>query len=116
MVGPLTGTVDLITNKRSIETTVLVDNNQMIVLGGLNEDDLQESVSKVPLLGSIPVFGRLFSSSAESRVQRNLMVFLRPTILMDSADVTSLSGEKYNYINAEKIIESSNKDILDLTQ
>ena len=116
VVGPLTGTVDLITNKRSIETTVLVDNNQMIVLGGLNEDDLQESVSKVPLLGSIPVFGRLFSSSAESRVQRNLMVFLRPTILMDSADVTSLSGEKYNYINAEKIIESSNKDILDLTQ
>ena len=77
VVGPLTGTADLITNKRSIETTVLVDNNQMIVLGGLNEDDLQESVSKVPLLGSIPVFGRLFSSSAESRVQRNLMVFLR---------------------------------------
>ena len=116
VVGPLTGTADLITNKRSIETTVLVDNNQMIVLGGLNEDDLQESVSKVPLLGSIPVFGRLFSSSAESRVQRNLMVFLRPTILMDSADVTSLSGEKYNYINAEKIIGSSIKDILDLTQ
>ena len=116
VVGPLTGTADLITNKRSIETTVLVDNNQMIVLGGLNEDDLQESVSKVPLLGSIPVFGRLFSSSAESRVQRNLMVFLRPTILMDSADVTSLSGEKYNYINAEKIIGSSNKNILDLTQ
>jgi len=116
VVGPLTGTADLITNKRSIETTVLVDNNQMIVLGGLNEDDLQESVSKVPLLGSIPVFGRLFSSSAESRVQRNLMVFLRPTILMDSADVSSLSGEKYNYINAEKIIESSNKNILDLTQ
>ena len=116
VVGPLTGTADLITNKRSIETTVLVDNNQMIVLGGLNEDDLQESVSKVPLLGSIPVFGRLFSSSAESRVQRNLMVFLRPTILMDSADVTSLSGEKYNYINAEKIIGSFNKDILDLTQ
>ena len=116
VVGPLTGTADLITNKRSIETTVLVDNNQMIVLGGLNEDDLQERVSKVPLLGSIPVFGRLFSSSAESRVQRNLMVFLRPTILMDSSDVTSLSGEKYNYINAEKIIGSSNKDILDLTQ
>ena len=116
VVGPLTGTADLITNKRSIETTVLVDNNQMIVLGGLNEDDLQESISKVPLLGSIPVFGRLFSSSAESRVQRNLMVFLRPTILMDSADVSSLSGEKYNYINAEKIIGSSNKNILDLTQ
>ena len=87
VVGPLTGTADLITNKRSIETTVLVDNNQMIVLGGLNEDDLQESVSKVPLLGSIPVFGRLFSSSAESRVQRNLMAvsythLTLPTILL----------------------------------
>ena len=116
VVGPLTGTADLITNKRSIETTVLVDNNQMIVLGGLNEDDLQESVSRVPLLGSIPVFGRLFSSSAESRVQRNLMVFLRPTILMDSADVSSLSGEKYNYINAERILGTSNKNILDLTE
>lgn len=117
VVGPLTGTADLITNKRSIETTVLVDNHQMIVLGGLNEDDLQESVSKVPLLGSIPLIGRLFRSSAESRVQRNLMVFLRPTILMDSADVSSLSGEKYNYINAERILNNSDKTLmLDLTE
>ena len=116
VVGPLTGTADLITNKRSIETTVLVDNNQMIVLGGLNEDDLQESVSKVPLLGSIPVFGRLFSSSAESRVQRNLMVFLRPRILIDSADVSTLSGEKYNYINAEVLPRSSAEtQVIDLT-
>ena len=117
VVGPLTGTADLITNKRSIETTVLVDNHQMIVLGGLNEDDLQESMSKVPLLGSIPLIGRLFRSSAESRVQRNLMVFLRPTILMDSADVSSLSGEKYNYINAERMLNNPDKtSILDLTE
>jgi general secretion pathway protein D len=116
IVGPLTGTADLITNKRSIETTVLVDNNQMIVLGGLNEDDLQESISRVPILGSIPILGRLFSSSAESRVQRNLMVFLRPTILIDSADVSTLSGEKYNYINAEAFLRSSAKTpIIDLT-
>jgi len=116
IVGPLTGSTDLITNKRSIETTVLVDNNQMIVLGGLNEDDLQESISRVPILGSIPILGRLFSSSAESRVQRNLMVFLRPTILIDSADVSTLSGEKYNYINAEAILRSSAKTpIIDLT-
>ena len=116
IVGPLKGTADLITNKRSIETTVLVDNNQMIVLGGLNEDDLQESISRVPILGSIPLIGKLFSSSAESRVQRNLMVFLRPTILIDSADVSSLSGEKYNYINAEAILRSSIKTpIIDLT-
>ena len=89
----------------------------MIVLGGLNEDDLQESISRVPILGSIPLMGRLFRSSAESRVQRNLMVFLRPTILIDSADVSTLSGEKYNYINAEKILgDRSNQPILDLTQ
>ena len=89
----------------------------MIVLGGLNEDDLQESVSKVPLLGSIPLIGRLFRSSAESRVQRNLMVFLRPTILMDSADVSSLSGQKYNYINAERMLNNPDKtSILDLTE
>ena len=116
IVGPLTGTADLITNKRSIETTVLVDNNQMIVLGGLNEDDVQESISRVPLLGSIPVLGRLFSSSAESRVQRNLMVFLRPRILIDSTDVSTLSGEKYNYINAEALLRSSTETpIIDLT-
>ena len=116
IVGPLTGTADLITNKRSIETTVLVDNNQMIVLGGLNEDDLQESISRVPILGSIPVLGRLFSSSAESRVQRNLMVFLRPRILIDSTDVSTLSGEKYNYINAEALLRSSTETpIIDLT-
>jgi len=117
IVGPLTGTADLITNKRSIETTVLVDNNQMIVLGGLNEDDLQESISRVPILGSIPLLGRFFSSSAESRVQRNLMVFLRPTILIDSADVSSLSGEKYNFINAERFLNTPSTDqILDLTE
>ena len=116
IVGPLTGTADLITNKRSIETTVLVDNNQMIVLGGLNEDDVQESISRVPILGSIPVLGRLFSSSAESRVQRNLMVFLRPRILIDSTDVSALSGEKYNYINAEALLRSSTETpIIDLT-
>ena len=116
IVGPLTGTADLITNKRSIETTVLVDNNQMIVLGGLNEDDVQESISRVPILGSIPVLGRLFSSSAESRVQRNLMVFLRPRILIDSTDVSTLSGEKYNYINAEVLLRSSTETpIIDLT-
>ena len=116
IVGPLTGTADLITNKRSIETTVLVDNNQMIVLGGLNEDDVQESISRVPILGSIPILGRLFSSSAESRVQRNLMVFLRPRILIDSTDVSTLSGEKYNYINAEVLLRSSTETpIIDLT-
>ncbi|MDB9909789.1 type II secretion system protein GspD [Gammaproteobacteria bacterium] len=117
VVGPLTGTTDLITNKRSIETTVLVENNQMIVLGGLIDDDLQENITRIPILGSIPLIGRLFSSSAESRVQRNLMVFLRPTILSDAADISELSNAKYNFITAEQLLrDPDSKPILDLTQ
>jgi len=117
VVGPLTGTTDLITNKRSIETTVLVDNNQMIVLGGLIDDDLQENITRVPILGSIPIIGRLFSSTAESRVKRNLMVFLRPTILSDSSDISDLSNSKYNFITAEQLLrDPESKPILDLTK
>ena len=76
--------LDLITNKREIETTVLVDNNQIIVLGGLIDEDTQEVVSKVPLLGSIPLLGRIFQSSSTSTSTKNLMVFLKPTILTNS--------------------------------
>ena len=65
VAGPLTGTTDLITNKRTIETTVLVDNNQIIVLGGLVDEDIQEDIQRVPVLGSIPVLGRLFQSTSE---------------------------------------------------
>jgi len=69
--------LDLITNKREIETTVLVDNNQIIVLGGLIDEDTQEVVSKVPLLGSIPLLGRIFQSSSTSTSTKNLMVFFK---------------------------------------
>lgn len=117
VAGPLTGTTDLITNKRSIETTVLVDNNQIIVLGGLIDDDLQEDISSVPILGSIPVIGKIFSSSAKSRVQRNLMVFLRPTILTDTNDISSLSNKKYNFIQAEKLLrDPESRPLIDLSK
>ncbi|MFH4032272.1 type II secretion system secretin GspD, partial [Acinetobacter baumannii] len=76
---------DLITSKRSIKSTVLADDGQVIVLGGLIQDDLQRSDSRVPLLGDIPGVGRLFRSSRETRVKRNLMVFLRPSIVRDAA-------------------------------
>ena len=115
VVGPLTGTADLITNKRTIETTVLVDNNQVIVLGGLIDDDIQSSESRVPFLGAIPVFGNLFKTSSQSRVKRNLLVFIRPTILFDSDDVMELSNEKYNYIEAARLLDGAKSDIIDLT-
>ena len=87
---PMSG-IDIITNKRAIETTALVDNNQIIVLGGLVDEDTQDSISKVPLLGSIPVLGRLFQSSSSTTVKKNLMVFLRPTIITDSNSANSTS-------------------------
>ncbi|MFL2727318.1 MAG: secretin N-terminal domain-containing protein, partial [Gammaproteobacteria bacterium] len=113
VVGPLTGTADLITNKRTIETTVLVDNNQVIVLGGLIDDDIQSSESRVPFLGAIPVVGNLFKTSSQSRVKRNLLVFIRPTILFDSNDVMELSNEKYNYIEAARLLDGAKSDIID---
>ena len=107
--------IDIITNKREIETTVLVDNNQIIVLGGLIDEDIQEVVSKVPLLGSIPVLGRLFQSSSKSTSTKNLMVFLKPTILKDSDVANQISLEKYNYFKAEQEIKNKNP-IIDLTK
>ena len=115
VAGPLTGTTDLITNKRTIETTVLVDNNQIIVLGGLVDEDIQEDIQRVPVLGSIPVLGKLFQSSSESKVKKNLMVFLRPKILVDSESVSQISTEKYNFIKAEQLLKQQSK-LIDLTE
>ena len=107
--------IDIITNKREIETTVLVDNNQIIGLGGLIDEDNQEVISKVPVLGSIPVLGRLFQSSSTSTSTKNLMVFLKPTILTDSDVANQISLEKYNYFKAEQEIKNKNS-IIDLTK
>ena len=105
--------LDLITNKREIETTVLVDNNQIIVLGGLIDEDTQEVVSKVPLLGSIPLLGRIFQSSSTSTSTKNLMVFLKPTILTNSDIANEISLEKYNYFKAEQKLKDNT--VIDLT-
>ena len=106
---------DLITNKREIETTVLVDNNQIIVLGGLIDEDVQEVVSKVPILGSIPLLGKLFQSSSTTTSKKNLMVFLKPTILIDSSTAQAISLEKYNFIKAQQELDK-NKEVIDLTE
>ena len=90
--------VDLITNKRSIKSTILAENGQVIVLGGLIQDDVTQADSKVPLLGDIPLIGALFRSTKETRIKRNLMVFLRPTVVRDGAGLAALSGKKYSDI------------------
>ena len=111
---PMSG-IDIITNKRAIETTALVDNNQIIVLGGLVDEDKQDTVSKVPLLGSVPILGRLFQSSSSTTVKKNLMVFLRPTIITDSESAMSTSSDKYNYIKARQMLTGESQQLIDLT-
>lgn len=92
------GSADLITNKRSIKTMVLTENEETIVLGGLIRDDIRERVSRVPVLGRIPLLGALFRSKSVDKVKSNLMVFLKPTIVSDSAGARSLTEEKFNGI------------------
>ena len=115
--GPLGEmSTDLITNKRNIKTTVLVEDGETIVLGGLIDDDVQESVKKVPFLGDIPLLGRLFKTTSITRTKRNLMVFLRPTIVRNSEDVRAISNRKYNYFQAiENDLINSGKMVPDTT-
>ena len=97
-----TGAAGIITNKRSIDTNVLVDDGQIIVLGGLIDDNMRDGVAKVPVLGDIPLIGNLFKYQKRSRVKTNLMVFLRPTVIRNNEQSVNLSGDRYDYIrNAE---------------
>ena len=94
----VSGSADLITNKRSIKTMILSENEETIVLGGLIRDDVREVVSKVPLLGDIPLLGWLFRSKSVESVKSNLMVFLRPTIVSDAGVARNLTQEKFDGI------------------
>jgi len=95
--------VDIITNKRSIKTNVVVNDGQMIVLGGLIQEELREGEQRVPGLGDIPLLGWFFRYSKTDLVKTNLMVFLQPTILKDAAITAAYTGDKYNYIRAKQI-------------
>ncbi|MBQ4852239.1 type II secretion system secretin GspD [Pseudoalteromonas sp. MMG012] len=95
--------VDISVNKRAINTTVIADDGGMVILGGLIDEDVQESVSKVPLLGDIPFIGHLFKSTNTKKSKRNLLVFIRPTIVRDSRSMNELSHAKYNFIRSEQV-------------
>ena len=92
-----TGFADVVTSKRTIETTVLAGNEQTIVLGGLIQDDINETNARVPIMGRIPVLGALFRSTTNSRKKTNLLVFLRPTIIPSVAN-NSLTLDRYRQI------------------
>lgn len=97
-------TTGLITNKRTIESTVLVDDGGIVVLGGLLQDEYSGNQEKVPGLGDIPLFGNLFKSESRSRKKTNLMVFLRPVVLRDARTTNSFSLDRY------ELMRSTQKD------
>ncbi|KKO44649.1 general secretion pathway protein GspD [Arsukibacterium ikkense] len=95
--------VDITINKREIRTTVMTDDGATVVLGGLIDEDIQESESKVPFLGDIPILGHLFKSTSVTKRKRNLMVFIKATIVRDGSAISGISKQKYNYIRAEQM-------------
>lgn len=99
---------DLITSKRKIKTSVMVSNNKILVLGGLMDDTVKDSESKLPGLGDLPILGNIFTYKTQKREKRNLLIFIRPTILTDQAVADSVSAQKYKYIRAQQLIQQMN--------
>ncbi len=98
---------DITINKREIKTTVMADDGATVVLGGLIDEDVQESESKVPLLGDIPILGHLFKSTSVTKRKRNLMVFIKATIVRDGSAISGISKTKYNHIRAEQLVREA---------
>ncbi|MFT5235336.1 MAG: general secretion pathway protein D, partial [Shewanella sp.] len=92
--------VDVTFATRRLTTTVMADSGQIVVLGGLIKEEVQESVQKVPFLGDLPFIGHLFKSSSSGKKKTNLMVFIKPTIIRDGITMEGIAGRKYNYFRA----------------
>lgn len=102
-VSDAAGSAGITTNKRAIDTSVLVDDGSIIVLGGLIEDRVSDTVDKVPLLGDLPFVGALFRSVGRGHKKTNLMVFLRPYVMRNAEDTAKISNERYDYIIQQQI-------------
>ncbi|MGF1778615.1 type II secretion system secretin GspD [Vibrio nomapromontoriensis] len=100
------GAVDVRFAKRQLNTSVMIQDGQMLVLGGLIDERAAESESKVPFLGDIPYLGRLFTSTSTTVEKKNLMVFIKPTIIRDGITADGLTQRKYNYIRAEQLFKA----------
>lgn len=112
LAPPVSGASDLVTNKREVQTTVLVQDGSVFVIGGLISDNVKDNNQQVPGLGSIPLFGNLFRYRSNDHQKQNLMVFLHPRILRDAASEASVSSEKYNFIRTEQIEMRENNEII----
>ncbi len=111
IAGPVTSnSADLILNKREIQTTMTVDDGQIMAIGGLLDDNERRTLEKVPLLGDIPLVGELFKSRTRSRGKTNLMVFIRPTILRTAADAATLAAQRYGYIRGAQMVQNPDQE------
>ena len=102
-LGPALIASDIITNERKIETMVLANDGNIVVLGGLVEDKVTDSSEGVPVLSSIPLLGRLFRSDAVEVTKQNLLVFIRPTIIRNDEDLAGATAEKYRFIRDQQM-------------
>ncbi len=115
-VSSVAGTVggrnsaDLILNKREIETSIVVDNGDIIGIGGLLNDNERRTIEKIPFLGDLPAIGNLFRSRGRSREKTNLMVFIRPTILRSAADARAMSSRRYGFIRDRQYLQNPNEE------
>ena len=103
---------DLVTNKRQVKTVVMVDDGEIVVLGGLIDDNVNQSEQKVPLLGDIPLLGALFRSRSNTVQKTSLMIFLHPTILRTAEDNTRVAGGKYNLLRAAQLNQVHNRGLV----
>jgi general secretion pathway protein D len=97
------GAVDIVTNQRSISTNVIVDDGSILVLGGLIDDAVTETEQRVPFLGDIPLLGEAFKASTNSKIKRNLMLFIRPTIMRNAAMNIAASSKRYNELRTGQL-------------
>jgi len=107
---------ELITSTKRIETTVSVDDGEILVLGGLIENDEQITVDKIPLLGDLPVLGAAFRSTARSNRRTNLMVFIRTTIVRNAEDAAAVTNRKYDYMRNEQLLRGAAVPSIDVIQ
>ena len=91
-----------ILSKRALESSVAVDDQQIVVLGGLIQDSYTDNTDKIPYAGDVPIFGTLFRYDARARQKTNLLVFLKPTVIRTSADGREISTERYDYVRGEQ--------------
>jgi general secretion pathway protein D len=109
LAANVTGASDLVTTNRTISTSVIVEDQGTLVLGGLIQDDLRETQQRLPILGSIPFIGQLFRVDSSTKKKTNLMVFIKPTILRDDAQASFETNAKYNFVRDQQIAQDPDK-------